>query len=383
MKKKVCILTSMLLCEGNSYLSSRLYKYFIMNDYEIVSEAPGTEAVIVNTCIFDEKREKDAFDLINNIVNNAEKNQKIIIIGCLANMEKRLPSSDKYIKIGLAEGNKFDEIFKPAIPYSDILIETVNPKYANTAYALLDHFYLKLGYGCANKCSYCIIRVAKGMVKSEPIKKVLSDFETGLKMGHKKFILLIDDIGSYGIDIGTNFAELLNEMLAYKEYNFQLSMYYIFPGHFLRLFDKINKEIFLYMRLINIPLQSTSQRILKMMNRNYDVKKVLELVEKIKTFNPSIKFRTHIMYGFPTETREEFEKSFEILPEYFDESYFFCYSDKEGTESINYDGKISNDEKISRTQYVCDYFKKNKKILLGYYWADTSYEALAKVIGIK
>lgn len=199
-----------------------------------------------------------------------------------------------------------------------------------------------------NNCAYCAIKKAKGYVTSKPLNKVIAEFKQGLESGFKHFILLGDDCGSYGVDIGTDFAELLNEINKIKG-DYKIDIHYFEPHRLEVLFPKINKKIFKKIYAMRIPIQSANQRIVKLMNRNYDLNNVFRIVKKIKKISSSIILRTHLIYCYPTETREEFMNNI-THPDlkYFDEVKHFCYSPRKGTPASKLANKIKSREKKRR-----------------------------------
>ena len=120
----------------------------------------------------------------------------------------------------------------------------------------MDAYYLQICQGCVNNCSYCAIKKAKGYVTSKPIDRVVREVFQGLDKGYKQFMLLGDDCGSYGIDIGTDFADLLNSI---GNFDIRLNINYIEPKGFQKICKKIGEKVFEHVDFMNIPLQSTSK----------------------------------------------------------------------------------------------------------------------------
>jgi len=143
-------------------------------------------------------------------------------------------------------------------------------------------------------------------VKSKNIIEIVEEIKQGIKNKQKTIsILLGDDCGSYGLDKDTNIAQLFNKINDLNG-NFKFHIYNFNPMGLLSSFDKMNTEIFKKISVIVLPIQSFNQRILNIMNRKYEIEKVMDIVKNIKLISPSVYMVTHIIYGFPTETRKEF-----------------------------------------------------------------------------
>jgi threonylcarbamoyladenosine tRNA methylthiotransferase MtaB len=171
-------------------------------------------------------------------------------------------------------------------------------------------------------------------------------------------ILLADDCGSYGSDIGTDIVTLLESVLSLREsFVVQLSSFY--PGKLLTLYDDL-KAIVHRRRLkyISIPVQSGSDRILRLMNREYSLVAVRQVVEDIKRISPSTNLNTHALFNFPTESREDFLATLQYTS-IFDETHFFSYCDTPGTESVRIAPKLGSSEREFRIMVVTDLLRRS------------------------
>ena len=186
---------------------------------------------------------------------------------------------------------------------------------------------------------------------------------------HLKLCLASDDCGAYGLDIGENLFNILDAI--YKRFpELYIELCNMYPFWVEKYEDKY-LELIRSSRIhsINIPLQSGSQRILKKMNRRYSVENVLRIVNKIKSVSPKTLVWTHILVGFPGETREDFKKSLAKVEE-FDFFHWYLYSERAGTLSAELDGKISEREKRRRGRLLRRksfqlFFKRFNREMLG------------------
>jgi MiaB/RimO family radical SAM methylthiotransferase len=359
MDKRVFYCSSIRKCELNSYLGTLICNFLESNGFILVPRSYQADIIIIGTCGFDQVREGESLSLINHYIDNYLHKKQIIICGCLPKINPSLNQPEnvfkKLILIGPKELARFNEIFQPQIGIEHIEANQISKG------LIVKKYFEKMNYaiysilicqGCMNNCAYCAIKKAKGDVNSKSLYKVIEEFKRGLRLGFKHFILLGDDCGSYGLDIGTDLSELLNKINKIKG-DYKIDIHYFEPFRLEALFSKIDKAVFKKIYAMRIPIQSVSQRIIKLMNRKYDVEKIFEIVKKIKKIAPFIILRTHFIYCYPTETRDEFIESINYPGlKYFDEVKFFCYSAKEGTEAIKLKGEIDKGERKNRIEKV-------------------------------
>ena len=215
--------------------------------------------------------------------------------------------------------------------------------------SIYDHhkFYIEACVGCLGKCTYCVHRYARGRLKSRSIENIVSEFRYGLRKGYKRFVLLGDDLGFYGHDINTDIITLLEEILK-EEGDYELQLYYLEPINLSKQLQRLKKVLRSNKIIdVNIPLQTGSNRLCKLMNRDYDIKEVIQCVSEIRREFPSLSVRTQIMVGFPGETDEDFQKTVDIF-DYFDEVGIFEYSDRPNTLSYKMTNKVPPEIKRAR-----------------------------------
>jgi tRNA A37 methylthiotransferase MiaB len=183
-------------------------------------------------------------------------------------------------------------------------------------------------------------------------------------------VLLADDCGSYGLDIGVDFARLLNQL---NDFDIRMNINYVEPKEFQLIYPKIDQGVVEKIDFMDIPLQSTSRRILELMNRHYEVADILNIAEEIKRRSPRIYLETQIIYAFPSETKEEFRDTFR-LTEFFDTVIYFYYTDRKNVKSSLLPGKLTSSEIIHRTEEIMRHPRFSREqdtaeppmVLLGY-----------------
>jgi MiaB/RimO family radical SAM methylthiotransferase len=176
----------------------------------------------------------------------------------------------------------------------------------------------QISEGCLGNCSYCKTKLAKGKLFSYPQKEILKSIESDLVNGAKEIWLTSQDNASYGLDRGKNeLCELLGEILKLK-HKFKLRLGMMDPNNVLPILKnliEIYKDKKMY-KFIHIPIQSTSNKVLKDMNRFYKIEEAEKIIKEFKKIAPEIVVATDIITGYPTETEEDHQKNIEFIEEY-------------------------------------------------------------------
>jgi len=221
-------------------------------------------------------------------------------------------------------------------------------------------FIIRHSWGCTGNCSYCGIKKAVGPHVSKSIESCVNEFKEGISSGHKDFLLSGDDTGAYGVDNRSSFPELLYEIIRLKETQYEIEIKGLNPVWMVKYIDDLEK-ILKSERInkISCPIQSASSRILKLMNRYSDVEKIKDTFLRLKTAYPKLKFSTHIILGFPTETMEDLEKTISFIDDIeFDYVLVFTYVEIPGAKSEMIEPKIPKDIMEKRLKYLKKHLKK-------------------------
>lgn len=346
-------------CEMNCYDSNAINRYVALHKHILVDNIDEADVLVINTCIFNNYNEVNAKKYILDTIRRYP-NKEIMIIGCLPNYDKRFMRLHRLKPFPIKALDRANLFPLRLDKFIDSEIES------NYNYFLSRQdkvFYIKIARGCIHNCSYCAIKLAKGYVKS-----VKSSIIIDAILKHKAqlrdsfLVLLSDDAGSYGVDIGDSFVNLLNGIYEITlDNNIRLIISDWHPERFLCQFDDVNPRLWEKVHYINIPIQSVSPRIIMLMNRKYNIRQVFKKIMFLRGINPDIKITSHILYCFPTETIREFKDTLRCL-KYFDRVIYSCYSDRLGIKSASIEPKITEEEKIRRTIYLIERQKENPEI---------------------
>jgi MiaB/RimO family radical SAM methylthiotransferase len=346
-------------CEPSAFLFSKAVQFFLVNGYRLAQHIDHSQIILINTCCVTEDKITVSRSALE-IARAQGEGKRIVLFGCLAG----LPVSDLewggVLCIGPQDLRKLDEHFPHHTPLDSITIHKPFSALYEPGQGLghQDHFLL-IAQGCSNHCTYCNIKRAKGEVRSEPTESIIRQHGVGLAMGVKEFVLLADDCASYGDDLGTDLVELMTRLLSVGP-GFNLKLGYLYPQFLLTHLAGL-KHIFATGRIgyANIPMQSGSQRILKLMNRRYDIPATMKAIGELRALAPQTTLCTHLIINFPTETHDDFRASL-ALADTFDEVIFLNYSDNHGTPAARLFPKVPEPEVRRRLALASEYVNRCK-----------------------
>ncbi|MDD4937521.1 MAG: MiaB/RimO family radical SAM methylthiotransferase [Candidatus Shapirobacteria bacterium] len=367
-------------CIQNTADSERIKAFYWNKGFEETKNWKEANLVVVNTCIIRESAENRVYGLINEInkwnKNPSKKNPlslcdislkkgnfnkiKIIVTGCLAGLSDKDKTGKK-----LKQLKKDFPTVSEFMPIEKISFE-IKPIREKNEMALIP-----ISFGCSNFCSYCIVPFARGSEKSRKMEEILVEVDEAIKAGFKKVMLIGQNVNSYGADFGETtlvsmgkkrfkslFHKLLEEV-AKKDLE-KISFVSSNPWDFSdKLIDIITKYKNID-RLLHLPVQAGDDQILKNMNRGYTAKEYLDLVKKIRTKIPDVKFSTDIIIGFPGEDKKAFQNTVKLCKKAnFEIGYLNKYSPRKGTVSAKiYKDDIPMNEKKRRWNILNELINK-------------------------
>jgi tRNA-2-methylthio-N6-dimethylallyladenosine synthase len=220
-----------------------------------------------------------------------------------------------------------------------------------------DHTYVVISEGCSNFCSYCIVPYVRGPLKNRNYKDILKEIEEAIDRGITKITLLGQNVNAYqygGMDF-IKLLELVNSTKGLKEFSFITSH----PKDTTPELFKTMSDLEKLKKYLHLPVQSGSDRILKLMKREYTRDFYVRLVDDYRKFVKNGVLTTDIMVGFPTETEKDFEDTVELVKNIqFDSAYIFKYSVRPYTEAINLKDDVPLKEKKRRHALLLELQKK-------------------------
>ena len=346
-------------CQQNEADSERLRGYLARMGYEFSDAEEGADLVLLNTCAIREHAEQRVFGNVGALSHTKRRHpeQVICVCGCMARQDhvaKRLKQSFPYVDLVFGPQLlwQFPELLLRKLEKGKRVFETEDvPGSVAEGIPVVRQNNIKawvsIMYGCNNFCTYCIVPYVRGRERSRRPEDILAEVRELAQAGYKDITLLGQNVNSYGkdLDLGVDFAWLLEQVND-------------IPGDFVirfmtshpkdatpRLFETMAR-CEKVCHAIHLPVQCGSDRVLREMNRRYDVKRYLELVDYARKCMPDLTITSDIIVGFPGETEEEFRETLELLERVrFDSLFTFIYSRREGTRAASMPDPVSRQEK--------------------------------------
>lgn len=344
-------------CKVNIYESEYITNILKENGYQIVDFDSKADIYIINTCTVTNTSDKKSEKMIKR-ARKQNKDAIIIAMGCHAQIKGDnidadiiIGNKDKSKIISLIEEyqenkNKIKRIYNlDNVSFEDMYISSFNSH---------TRAFVKIQDGCDAFCSYCIIPYARGPIRSKDPKTVIKEITSLVENGYKEIILTGIHTGKYGKDINYTFEQLLKDIIKIKNlYRIRISSIEIneLTDPILNLI-KDNQVI---AKHLHIPLQSGSDKILKLMDRKYDLKFYKDRIEKIRKMIKDISITTDLIVGFPNENEKDMEDTLKFLKEIkFTKIHTFPYSKREGTKAASMENQIDETIKRKRVKTVLE-----------------------------
>jgi len=367
MQKKIFIKT--FGCQMNEYDSNRIYDSVKKLGFIKSQDQENLDCYVINTCHIRDKAKEKVYHEIGRVKKTyKEKNKPIVVVaGCVAQAENqemlnREPYIDivigpqsyhkindklkNFIKNKKIEETEFDTVSK--FNYFDN-IENRNSKVSS---------YLTIQEGCDKFCSFCVVPYTRGPEYSRPFNKIISEAERLIKNGAKEIILLGQNVNAYSFKEKIKeyrISDLVNKLENYSE----LKRIRYTTSHPIDMTDDLiecystNKKL---MPFVHLPIQSGSNKILKLMNRKHTVEQYIEVYEKLKKINPKIEFSSDFIISYPGETDDDFKDTISLVRKIkFINSFSFIFSSRPGTKAANLkqiDKEIAKERLIKIQEYL-------------------------------
>ncbi len=332
MKVGICSLG----CKVNTYESEYFIQELKRHGYTISSFDDVCDVYIINTCTVTNTSDVKSRKMIHR-ARRKNKDACVVAVGCF--IEANPNYFDSAIDICIGNGRKselvsiLDEWMVKKSPIQKREEKSTFDNMFLTNFEGRCRAFVKIQDGCENFCSYCIIPYVRGKCRSKSLNKVVEEVTALTKKGYQEIVLTGIHTGNYGVDINTNFATLLKQLLTIKG----LKRLRISSIEITELTDEvldIIKENKVIVSHLHIPLQAGSDHVLKLMGRKYDLAYFEEKLKKIREIRPDIAITTDVIVGFPEETDLDFEETLKTVSRFaFAKIHVFPYSKREGTKA--------------------------------------------------
>lgn len=369
-------------CQMNEHDSEKISWVLEGMGYDKTDSKEESDLIIFNTCAVRKTAEDRVYGQIGELKDLKRKNPNLIlaICGCMMQREEVLEIiTTKYRHVDIIFGtnnihklpqllNNYEKTGKTVIDIVEENREIEENLEANRKYSFKS--FVNIMYGCNNFCTYCIVPYTRGRERSRHPANIIEEIKILANTGCKEVTLLGQNVNSYGktLEINFTFADLIKEIDkidGIERIRFMTSHPKDISDDLINLYGKLEKLC----DHLHLPVQSGSNRILKLMNRKYTREDYLKIINKLKAVNPNISITTDIIVGFPGETEEDFNDTVKLVKEVsFDSAFTFLYSIREGTAAAKMQDQVSDKVKHDRFQRLMDVLhpiglEHNKKLL--------------------
>ena len=369
MNKTVAFYT--LGCKVNQYETNAMEQQFIKNGYEIVDNTEKADIYIVNTCTVTNMAERKSRQMLRRV---KEINQSAILVvcGCYAQVAQKelekIPEID--IILGINEKNNIVEIVEnyeknhsKNEEVEDVSKQNEFLDFGDVTYTEKNRAVIKVQDGCNMFCSYCIIPYARGRIRSRKIESVVSEVTKIAKQGIKEVVITGIHVASYGKDFENenvrliDLLEAINKVEGIERIRLGSLEPTIIDEDFAKRLSKLEKICDHF----HLSLQSGCDATLKRMNRKYTTKRYKESTDILRKYYPDVSFTTDVIVGFPGETDEEFNKTYEFLKDIdFYKMHIFKYSPRRGTVAEKMPNQVDGNIKEIRSNKLIELSNQNE-----------------------
>lgn len=364
MKKKVALHN--LGCKVNAYEVEAMQQLLEKAGYEIVPFTEGADVYLINTCTVTNIADRKSRQMLHK-AKKMNPDAIVVAAGCYAQADTEKLKEDNAVDLILGNNQKtqivevLEEYEKEHSKQVQVIEINHTKEYEELSIEqTAEHVraYIKVQDGCNQFCTYCIIPFARGRVRSRKIADVLREVETLASKGYKEVVLTGIHLSSYGVDFPKEERESLLSLI--QAVSKVAGIQRIRLGS---LEPRIITEEFLEGIVstgkvcphFHLSLQSGCNKTLKNMNRRYSAQEYAEKCELIRKYYPAPALTTDVIVGFPMETEEDFEESYEFVKNiHFYETHIFKYSRRHGTKAAAMDGQLTEAVKAQRSEKLLE-----------------------------
>lgn len=351
-------------CKVNTYESNAMSELLKNKGYKEVDFNEVADIYIINTCTVTNTADNKSKKIIRQAINR-NKDAIIIAVGCLVQNEKDIVNKIDGIDIVIGNKNKIKivDYIEEYINNNRPIVEIKNPtnEFENMKITNFNktRAFIKIQDGCNNYCSYCIIPYARGNVCSKKPSLVLKEAKELVANGHQEIVLTGIHTGHYGSDLDNyDLSSLLEELLKINDLK-RIRISSIEITEITERLMNLIKNNPILVDHMHIPLQSGSNKILKLMNRKYDIDYFINKINELRLIRPNISITTDVIVGFPNETEEDFKETIDNVRKIkFSKIHVFPYSKREGTVAARMENQVSNEIKKERVSRLIEVSKE-------------------------
>lgn len=371
MKKKVALHN--LGCKVNAYEVEAMQQLLEKAGYEIVPFEEGADVYLINTCTVTNIADRKSRQMLHK-AKKMNPDAIVVATGCYVQTDTEKLKEDTAVDLILGNNQKTQivEILEEYEKEHEKQIQVIDINHTKEYEDLSIEYtaehvraYIKVQDGCNQFCTYCIIPFARGRVRSRRIADVLEEVNTLAQRGYKEVVLTGIHLSSYGVDFPENEKESLlsliqavGEVEGISRIRLGSLEPRIITEEFLEGIVSVGKVC----PHFHLSLQSGCNKTLKNMNRRYSAEEYAEKCALIRKYYPAPALTTDVIVGFPMETEEDFEDSYEFVKNiHFYETHIFKYSRRQGTKAAAMSGQLTEAVKAQRSDKMLELHEMRAK----------------------
>ena len=372
MKRVVKFIT--LGCKVNQYETNAMAQKFLEKGYKVIEEyeqnGEKPDICIINTCTVTNMSDRKSRQMLRREKEN-NKNVIVVAVGCYAQVAKNELNKIPEIDLVLGNNEKVDIVKyvedyinenENNIEIEDVMQSRLFSDFGDITFTEKTRAVVKIQDGCDRFCSYCIIPYARGRVRSRKPESIISEITKISEKDIKEVVITGIHIASYGKDFKEEYKlidllEEINKIDGIERIRLGSIEPLLITDEFVERLKKIDKICHHF----HLSLQSGCDETLKRMNRRYNTEQFKEIVKRLRNTYSDVNLTTDIIVGFPGETEEEFEKTYQFLDEIkFYKMHVFKYSQRKGTKAAVMQNQIPGDIKELRSRRLIELSNKNE-----------------------
>ena len=361
-------------CKVNQYETNAMAQKFLEKGYKVIEEyeqnGEKPDICIINTCTVTNMSDRKSRQMLRREKEN-NKNVIVVAVGCYAQVAKNELNKIPEIDLVLGNNEKVDIVKyvedyinenENNIEIEDVMQSRLFSDFGDITFTEKTRAVVKIQDGCDRFCSYCIIPYARGRVRSRKPESIISEITKIAEKDIKEVVITGIHIASYGKDFKEEYKlidllEEINKIDGIERIRLGSIEPLLITDEFVKRLKKLDKICHHF----HLSLQSGCDETLKRMNRRYTTEQFKEIVKRLRNTYSDVNLTTDIIVGFPGETEEEFEKTYQFLDEIkFYKMHVFKYSQRKGTKAAVMQNQIPGDIKELRSRRLIELSNKNE-----------------------
>lgn len=339
-------------CKVNQVETENLKFEVIAKKRKLCDHIEDSDCIVINSCAVTDNAVKKTRNILKKLKKQFP-DKKIVLTGCAAEMFRDNPPEESDMIVTNAGKSNVLDFIEKGEDFKDSIDNVQHfEEFNENLVKDKTRGFLKIQDGCDAFCSYCIIPSLRGRPRSSLMENVLFKFKNFIDNGYKEIVLVGIHIGKYGVDTGSSLKELLKNISRFQgDFRVRLSSLEVneIDDEFIRIMQDSN----VFCHHFHIPLQSGSDKILKLMNRHYNKHDFIKTVQKLKKIFPDANIGGDVITGFPGETDVEFKETEDTIYDAgMNYLHVFPYSERKNTSAVNFKDTVPVAERSRRAKFL-------------------------------